>query len=49
MITYDTPLNSNYWSLAGVFVVIPVIMGIRIFLIEKKRWMDSPFNPYSSE
>jgi len=48
-VTYDTPLNSNYWSLAGVFVVIPVIMGIRIFLIEKKRWMDSPFNPYSSE
>ena len=48
-VTYDVNNNRNLWWSLFFLAIWPIIQYIRINRIEKKRWYNSPFSPYSYE
>jgi predicted RNA-binding Zn-ribbon protein involved in translation (DUF1610 family) len=49
MATYDVPMERNLFFSILLLLVWPVVQYIRTNKIEKKRWYNSPFSPFSYE
>lgn len=49
MATYDVPMERNLFISILLLLVWPVVQYIRTNNIEKKRWYNSPFSPFSYE
>ncbi len=46
-VLYDVPLHSNMFISAGLVVLIGIIIYLRFYFIDKKRWYNSKYSKYS--
>lgn len=48
-VTYDTTMDRNFWLSVLALLVWPVVQYLRTNNNEKKRWVNSPYSPFSYE
>ena len=48
-VTNDTPMWSNFFIVMGILMIYPLLVWWRHQVFEKKRWNNTPYNPYQKD